>query len=341
MLRDGAGGRPLQELFALLGAIATEGNLLKASARLGISYRHAWGLVRKGAKLLGGPVVTSRRGQAFQLTALGERLVWADRRATERLSPLLSSFAEELMSELRPKDMRAPLRMHAGYAFVAAALAAQLQKESKSCEMRYVTTSEALSALAGGTADVAGFPVPEGELDAKYLSSYGRWLDPRRHTLIQLVVRHQGLIVAPGNPLEILSLADLGKRGLRFVNRQRGSGTRLLLEMLLRRAGVNPARIAGFDNTENSHGAIAACVASGLADAGPGVETAARRFALGFVPLGRERYFLACRKETLRSAAGKGLLATVRSREFRKRLSEIPGIDSSNCGTPHSVEAVL
>ena len=128
------------------------------------------------------------------------------------------------------------------------------------------------------------------------MGAYAKWMKTDLQRLIWFVSRVQGLMVAPGNPKAVASVADLNRPGLRFVNRQRGSGTRTLLELLLARAGVDRARIAGFENEEFTHAAVAALVAGGVADVGFGVEAAAAQFRLGFVPVTTERYFLICRR---------------------------------------------
>src|SRR6185295_1330122 len=100
-------------------------------------------------------------------------------------------------------------------------------------------------------------------------------LGPSVHRLIRIATRVQGLIVRQGNPADIRQPADLARPGLRFVNRQRDSGTRLLLDQLLQAAGIDPAGIRGYENEEYTHSAVAAHIASGLADAGLGIEAAA------------------------------------------------------------------
>ena len=110
------------------------------------------------------------------------------------------------------------------------------------------------------------------------MATYAKWMKPELQRLIWFVTRVQGLIVAPGKPKALTGIADLGRPSLRFVNRQRGSGTRTLLELLLARAGVDRARIAGFENEEFTHAAVAALVAGGVADVGCGVEAAAASF---------------------------------------------------------------
>jgi len=125
-----------------------------------------------------------------------------------------------------------------------------------------------------------------------------------RHKLIACHRRRQGLIVAHGNPLGLAGVGGLARAGLRFINRQPGSGTRLLTEHLLAEAVIAPEHIAGFHGPcEDTHVAVAAAVASGVADAGVGIEAAAVQFGLGFVPLAAEGYYLVCLKEALDRAA--------------------------------------
>ncbi|HTP61670.1 MAG TPA: substrate-binding domain-containing protein [Burkholderiales bacterium] len=324
----------LRQLFELLAAVAAEGNLTKACAHLAISYRHAWGVVRRGGELFGTPLVSSGRGRRAQLTAFGEKLVWANRRIAARLTPLLENIASELESELKlvAQESGAALRIQASHAFAVAALHAYLRETGTPVDLRYVGSAEAIAALSRGACDLAGFHVPLGSFEAEALQSYSRWLKPRRHVLINVVTRRQGLIVARGNPAGIASIADLARPGLRYVDRQAGSGTRLLLGMLLRQAGMDASQISGFDVAEHTHAAVAAYIASGMADAGLGVETAARQFQLGFVPLVNERYFLVCRKDALQSAPIQGILAAMRGAEFKRRLADLQGLDGIDCG---------
>src|SRR4029079_15433534 len=102
------------------------------------------------------------------------------------------------------------------------------------------------------------------------------------HRRVDVAVRTQVLFVAPGTPKRVRGLADLRRGDLRFVNRPEGSGTRMLTELLLAREGIEPAQVSGYDSAEFTHAAVAAYIASGMADVGLGVQTAARRFGLHF-----------------------------------------------------------
>src|SRR5690606_6845859 len=113
--------------------------------------------------------------------------------------------------------------------------------------------------------------------------------------VVRLVHRDQGLLVAPGNPLGLAGIADLTRPGLRYVNRQRGAGTRVLLDHELGKLAIDPAGISGYSREEHTHLGVAAAVAAGRADAGLGIQAAARAFGLDFVPVAREPYDLVLR----------------------------------------------
>ena len=117
--------------------------------------------------------------------------------------------------------------------------------------------------------------------------------------VVRLVHREQGLLVAPGNPLGLSGVADLARPGLRYVNRQRGAGTRVLLDYELARARIDPQAIAGYGREEPTHLAVAAAIASDRADCGMGVLAAARAFDLDFVPVTSEPYDLVLERASL------------------------------------------
>jgi putative molybdopterin biosynthesis protein len=155
--------------------------------------------------------------------------------------------------------------------------------------------------------------------------SYRNLLKPGLHKLIGFAHRTQGLIVAKGNPLRITGIADLARPGLRYVNRAEGTGTRVLLDELLATAGVAASAVTGYPRQEPSHTAVAQAVASDAADAGLGIEAAAREKGLGFVPLAQERYHLVCLKSELPTPQVQALLTELQSRDWQATLEELPG----------------
>ncbi|MBP3867332.1 MAG: hypothetical protein J6D25_05930, partial [Eggerthellaceae bacterium] len=142
---------------------------------------------------------------------------------------------------------------------------------------------------------------------------------------IECVYRQQGLMVAPGNPLGIESLADLAVEGRRFVNRQKGSGTRILSDFICKRDGIDTASIYGYDHEEFTHTAVAALVEAGSADAGMGIYSAAKMYGLGFVPVCEEQYDLLVPDYAWETPMVRALLDVLASDEFRIRMEELGG----------------
>jgi len=344
VLRDHEDGEHLlPPLIPLLGAIHETGSLVRACGVTGQSYRHAWGLLQEARQVFGAPLVASTRGRGAALTGLGEKLLWADKRIHARLGPTLEALASEIEAELEraSPDSRGVLRIHASHAFALTALRDFLARRHIVLEISYQGSSDALASLHHAGCDAAGFHVPIGELASAVLPLYGKWLKPGVHVLVNVVERRQGIIVAAGNPKDVTSIADLTRPAVRFVNRQPGSGTRILLDLLLAKGRLNESRIDGYDRYEYTHAAVAAHIASGMADAGLGVETAARQFHLDFVPLLNERYFLAVRREALESPLFERVLEAMRSREFRAQIVKLQGLDPGPCGMVQEVGDAL
>jgi molybdate-binding protein len=128
---------------------------------------------------------------------------------------------------------------------------------------------------------------------------------------------------------------------VRFINRDPDSGTRILFDQLLEQQKLDGSSIRGYEQVESTHAAIAACVASGIADVGFGVEAAARQFHLDFVPLVTEDYFFVCRKQLLETEAMKRVLAIMQDEEFQVGLSRLPGYRVSDAGEVKTVSLVF
>lgn len=328
-------GRSLSpRLLELLAQVHEAGSLLGACKQSESSYRHAWNLIRQGEAQLGTPLLRMSRGRGSTLTPLAEKLVWAGHRIAARLTPTLETLASELeveISRLLTLDT-ALLRVHASHGFAIEKLLAALTEAGTPIERKYVASLEAVASLHDGACDLAGFHVPEGRFEARGIANYARWLEPQANRLIEVATRRQGLMVAPGNPKRLATPADLARPGVRFVNRQHGSGTRFLLDCLLDEAGVDTARIAGYELGEYTHAAVAAYVASDMADAGFGVETPARRFKLDFIPLATERYFLLCHEAALAKPQLQAVLRILGSPAFQAAVDGLPGYAATRCG---------
>jgi putative molybdopterin biosynthesis protein len=209
--------------------------------------------------------------------------------------------------------------------------------------LRFAGSVDALRALAEGRCTVAGFHVPALQQGSPvFARALKPVLRPGWHKLIGCWSRRQGLMVRPPRPRGLSKLGDLAGTPLRFVNRQAGSGTRLLMDHLLRQDGLRATQIAGYlDTPEESHLAVAAAVAGGAADVGPGVEAAAREFGLDFVPLVEEDYYLVCLKQALESDALRRLREMLASADWLARLAALPGYTPARPGQVLSLTKAL
>jgi len=315
-------------MLPLLQAIAQTGSLSRAIRDIGLSYRHAWGLLGKLENALGRQLVKLERGRGAQLTPLGVRLLEEAAQMEEQLGPQLRQMGTRIGRELAGTHSGHKERvvLQASHDLALVKLR-ELLASGRDCELElhFQGSLDCLAALARGQCDLAGFHVPDTTGRNALLDQYRPWLKSRALRLVHFATRQQGLIVARGNPLRISTLADLAGKKARFVNRQPGSGTRLFLDHLLATHKIRPARINGYQLEEFTHAAVAATIASGMADAGFGIEAAARQHGLDFVPLATERYYLAGRSGTLSRPGPRALLAALDSNAFRAILRDLPG----------------
>ena len=186
-----------------------------------------------------------------------------------------------------------------------------------------------LVALRDGLCHLAGSHLLDPATGEYTLPYVDRLLGPGT-TVVRLVHRDQGLIVAPGNPLGLAKIDDLTRPGLRYVNRQRGAGTRALLDHELARRGIDPADITGYTREEHTHLAVAAAVSAGRADAGLGILAAARAFGLDFVPVAQEPYDLVLRDESDERLAP--LWTLLERVDFRARIEALGGYSCAETG---------
>jgi molybdate transport repressor ModE-like protein len=329
------------QLFGLLAAIHDEGKLTLAAKQVRLSYRHAWDMIGKWEQFFGMPLVNMERGKGTRLTHLGEKLLWAEQRCDANLFPQLENIASELNLEIGQvlKDGQPVIQIHASHGYAVEKLPALMHTHGHAAvDLQYMGSVAAIASMSRFGCDVAGFHVPFGEQAGNLWREYAKWLKPRQHGIIRLVTRTQGLIVAKGNSLGIGALADLLRPGVRFVNRQKDSGTRILLEGLLAAQSLDPGRIQGYETGEFTHAAVAAYVAAGMADVGFGIEPAARQFKLDFIPVIKERYMLACRLDSLRQGSIQELIWLIQGPEYRDMVQPEAGyaLDS-----PGKLEKVL
>lgn len=189
-----------------------------------------------------------------------------------------------------------------------------------------------LTALKRGEAHLAGTHLLDEETGDYNVAYVGRLLKGRGPILINLAYREQGFIVAPGNPRGITGFADLAREGVRFVNRQRGAGTRVLLDYHLRREGIDPASIDGYEREDYTHMAVAAAVAGNSADCGLGIRAAAQALGLDFIPVAEERYDLCTLREYWEQPYVQRLLNVIRDPAFKDAVLALGGYDLRDCG---------
>ena len=322
-------------LIELLTYVFQRGSLLAACQTLEISYRHGWDLIRHGELHFNATLLHMERGKGSTLSPLAERLVWANQRIHARLQPILESLASELQAEITriSKSGEDVFKIYASYGFSIERLLEKLWEEGLHVERRYATSTSAAAALHDGNCDACGIHIPEGSQQARALRHYAQWLTREDLLLIDVANRRQGLMVMPNNPKKIYDLKDLVRRDVRFINRPAGSGTRFLLEGLLLEQGIKESDIHGYEQSEETHASVAAYVASGLADAGFGLERPARYFQLEFIPMVSERYFLVCKQSTLDHPVMIKILELLRDPAFKDSINALAGYNSSRSGT--------
>jgi putative molybdopterin biosynthesis protein len=202
----------------------------------------------------------------------------------------------------------------------------------------HVGSIAGLVALSERACHLAGTHVLDPEGGGYNDAAVRRYGPAEPVALVRLAEREQGLVLAPGNPLGIAALADLGRTRARYVNRQKDAGTRILLDALLAREGIDPATIAGYERLEFSHLAVAQLVANGSADAGLAIRAAARVFGLVFVSVAWEPYELALPASALSEPRVATLIDVLREPAFRAEVEALGGYDCAHAGDVRVIE---
>jgi putative molybdopterin biosynthesis protein len=189
-----------------------------------------------------------------------------------------------------------------------------------------------LLALQRGETHIAGTHLLDPETGTYNIPDIKKTIPQVPVVLVHLAQREQGILVRRGNPKSIAGLHDLSRKDCRFVNRQPGSGTRVLLDYELKRLRIDPASIRGYEREEFTHMAVGVAVASGLADAGLGVRAAAQALGIDFIPLANEQYDLLCLRRFYESGRGVQLMEIIRSQSFKAAVSSLGGYNPVMAG---------
>lgn len=337
-------------MMDVLQAVQTCGSISAAARRLGLSYRHVWGQLKEWEQQLGQELLIWERGQAAQLSEFGQRLLSAERLAQARLGPQLENLRAELerafslaFDPVAPgEDILTLYASHDHALTVLQDMAFSMAPRPLHLDIRFTGSVDAIRALNEGRCQLAGFHTqPFAAAGSVSARTYRPLLKPGQHKIIGFARRTQGLMVHPGNPLRLRDIADVARLQARFVNRAKGTGTRLLLDELIVQADLTPDDIEGYRHEESSHGAVAHAVANGQADVGLGTEYAANAAGLGFVPLTDERYLLVCLKSALDKPSVQQLLTLLRGSQWRERMMQLSGYVPDHSGEVAAMKRLL
>jgi molybdate transport repressor ModE-like protein len=322
-------------LFELLRNLQTAHKLTKAAENANISYRHAWNILKKWNQQFGKPLVTQSKGQGTRLTELGEKFVWAEGLIDAHLRPSISTVVSTINRELNSLlgESESLLRIHASHGY-AIDVIPKLDQNDSMIDIKYMGSAEAIDSVVNDDCEIAGFHICTHPLIRKKIGrKHYTGLSKSKHTIIRMVLRKQGFIVQKDNPKSILHLLDLSKPNVQFINRQKSAGTRILLDELLDYCNINKSQVNGYKTEEYTHTAVAAHVASGAADVGFGIEYAARKFNLDFIPIISEQYVLACKSESIDKPAIKALINNIKTHAFAEQICDLPGYELDSVGT--------
>ena len=278
-------------------------------------------LLRVGGRLLARPL----EGQPAVLGGL----TWADGLARPGAG-LSGQVRVELLAEPPPPERTLVM---VGCDPAAPLIAAALRQRGLELAWCETGSRAALVALARGEAHVAGCHLLDADT-GRYNAPWVARLVPFACVLVGFAVWEQGLLVAPGNPRQIHEIADLARPDVSLVNREAGTGARVLLDLALARAQVPASAVRGYDRLAAGHLAVAEAVRAGLADAGIGVRAAAVAAGLDFLQLGEERYDLVVPRHFLDLPAVAGLLDALRRPALRRQIESLGGYDVAPMGLP-------
>ena len=317
-------------LFELLAALVEGGSIRHAAQNLGRSYRYVWDSLRKWEQVLDSSLVTWTQGQKARPTEFAQKLLWAERRARTRMQPHIEALRSDLSRVLaEARDERHQLlSLRASHDIALPILQQHVAAAANlHLDIGFTGSAEAIRALNSRECLVAGFHVPPLRGAAPvFARALKPLLKPGVHKLIACSRRLQGLMLRKEHSGVVRTFPDLARQRLRFVNRQIGSGTRMLVDHMMQKHALPTASLPGyFEHLEHTHVSVALCVASGVADAGVGVEAAALQFGLHFVPLVEENYFLVCLGVNAVHPAVRRMRKALAGPGWRNILAALPG----------------
>ena len=303
----GAGSVDLVWLSQLLKDIESGSSLVVASKKSGTSYRGAWGKLNEVEATLGMPLIIRTKGHGSKLTEFGSFLFkFIDEMHAGHLKHR-NTYEETLLKEI--KQIRKSESARWKFLSSSDSIIQKAVSEVKGISLKIAGSGESLERLLNNEAHIAGYHV-SNEKNSKAIHQR---LSKSDIQIYPVMKRIQGLIVKKGNPLRIRSMEDLLNPKIRFINRQIGSGTRLLLDTLLIDEGIEPLDINGYLQEEFTHSAVANAILAGKADVGIGVKNIALENGLSFVALKDEIFFIAMHQEMATQPEASKLIRKIRS----------------------------
>jgi molybdate transport repressor ModE-like protein len=277
----------LSSIAILLREVQRGKTIQSAAEALDVSYRTLWNQLKVAEKALGTPLLLSTKGHGSKLSPAAESFLNSVAEMERRFDRVSQDEVRRLSGELSSLINPRPVR----WVFCSSSdpLIEQVIDGFAHIDYQTMGSGQALERLLSGDADIAGFHFPDQDSLVQvqaHLKSAGMMAYP-------VMRRTQGLMVATGNPLRIKKLVDLARPEVRFINRQKGAGTRLLLDTLMEKEGIRSDRIRGYRHEEFTHTAVATAIVAGTADAALGLKYIASQFRLSFVPLEEETFYLA------------------------------------------------
>ncbi len=282
----------LSAIAILLREVQRGKTIQSAAEALDVSYRTLWNQIKAAEKVLGTSLLLTTKGHGSALSPAAESFLNSVTQMELRFDRVSQDEVNRLSRELA--SWIDPRPVHWLCCSSSDPLIEQVIDGLAQIDYQTMGSGQALERLLAGDADIAGFHLPDQD-SLLHVQAHLKKVGMMAYPVMR---RMQGLMLATGNPLRIKKLADLARPEVRFINRQKGAGTRLLLDTLMEKAGIGSDRIRGYRHEEFTHTAVATAIVAGTADAALGLEYIAAQFRLGFIPLEEETFYLAMSPKT-------------------------------------------
>ena len=296
----------LSRIAHLLREVQQGKTMQAAAALLGISYRSLWNHVKEAEKILNTQLLISTKGHGSILSPSAEMVLRLVNEVEGHFDEISQSQANRVASRL--SELIHAKTVQWKLSSSSDPIIERILNGSKEIDYRTMGSGQALEQLLAGEADIAGFHLPNSESligVQAHLKKVGLAIYP-------LMRRMQGLIIQKGNPLKIKALHDLARPEVRFINRQKGAGTRLLLDTLMKKEGMAGDSIRGYRHEEFTHTAVATAILADAADVGLGLKYIASQFQLDFVLLEEETFYLAMKPKLYANPTIQSLAQEIR-----------------------------